>query len=299
MHSRRIGVYTTVFPNALPFLDAFAASLRAQTERHFDVWVGLDRLVVEDVEPQLLIDRDITWVPPEPGDTFSTVRERAWRRMIAEYDAVVLVDSDDVLLPDRVSGACQQLDHCDVYACALALIGEDGAPLDLILNLGERVADWSAFLAAMNIFGLSNTAYRSGSLAAALPLPRRLGIIDWHLVSRAFDQGARLRFDDTVHMRYRQYEATTARIVPPFTADDIRSSTKHVLQHYENTASFIKSDAVFRERIEERHEEVRHFSRLSEARLTKYLRALDRLPWRAYRWWEVVANKELGELWFP
>ncbi len=299
MAEARIGVYTTVFPNALPFLEAFAASLREQRDRGFDLWVGLDRLDVEAVETRLRFDRDIRWVPPEPDDTFATVRERAWRRMITEYDAIVLVDSDDVLLPDRVSRAREHLAHCDVYACALDLIRADGTPMGLVLEAGGRIEDWRSFLSTMNIFGLSNTAYRADALAAGLPLPRGLGIIDWHLVSRAFDQGARLRFDDTSLMKYRQYAATTARIVPPFTAEDVLSSTQHVLRHYQNLTPYLSANPKFREQVDERHHEVAAFSQLPREALDRYVRALDRLPRRAYRWWEVVAHEEMSDLWSP
>lgn len=297
MASLNLGVYTTVFPNAVPFLAEFSSSLGAQTDLDFDLWVGLDRLEVAEVEPHLGRGRSITWVPRKPGDTFATVRQRAWNRMIAQYDAVVLVDSDDILLPERVSRAREELAHCDVYGCALHLVSADGASMDATLKLGDAAQDWTVFLSTMNIFGLSNTAYRSPALAAGLPLPQDLGIIDWHLVSRSFAAGARLHFDDTPLMDYRQYEATTAKIVPPFTVEDLRSSTGHVLLHYQNLLPHMGSSSRFQELLVERQRQVKHFATLSDERLAAYARAFDPLPRRAYRWWEIVAKKELSQLW--
>ena len=37
-----IALYTAVYPDAAPFLDAWYASVEAQTDRDFDLWISLD-----------------------------------------------------------------------------------------------------------------------------------------------------------------------------------------------------------------------------------------------------------------
>jgi hypothetical protein len=216
----RTAVYTTVFPNALPFLERFAKSILAQTDQDFDLWVGLDRLETEDLEESELAGRVDSWIRPVAGDTFATVRQRAWERIAKEYDQVILVDPDDILHPARVKQAVSYLDRCDVYACALELIDEHGEQLGVTLEI-DNPSDPHQFLSEMNVFGLSNTAYRCSTLSSCLTLPRDIRIIDWHLVSRALADGAKLFFDPTPLMAYRLYSASTTRILAPFEAKDL------------------------------------------------------------------------------
>ena len=74
-----------------------------------------------------------TFVVAEPGSTPAEVRQQALTRIADRYDAVVLVDSDDLLHPDRVAAARAWLDDADVAACGLRLVDEAGQPLGVSL----------------------------------------------------------------------------------------------------------------------------------------------------------------------
>lgn len=296
MMSWATAVYTTVFPNALPFLAPFVDSIARQSDLQFDLWVGLDRLGIEDVAEAFCVPQQVRWVPPEPGDTFATVRQRAWEAIGDRYEAVVLVDSDDVLHQQRVARAKRGLAGADVYACALRLIDADGSPLDRTLGVQEP-RDWRSLLASRNVFGLSNTAYRCDMLSRCLPLPETIGLIDWHLVSRAVDRGARLHFDAEPLMDYRLYAASTSKIVPPFKPRDVELATGLVLQHYEYVTPHLGHDSEFHGRVVERWREVRRFNGLGGDRLEAYVQALNRIEQEVFLWWEIVANDTLRSLW--
>ena len=226
-----IALYTAVYPGAAPFLDAWYASVQAQADRDFDLWISLDGLTEAAVMAQLGNRPAATFVVAEPGSTPAQVRQQALTRIADHYDAVVLVDSDDLLHPDRVAAARAWLEGADVAACGLRLVDEAGQPLGLSLATpGEGEAE--STLPRTNAFGLSNTAYRSDVLRACLPIPAAAALVDWYLITMAWLQGARLAFDPTPRMDYRQHGANMARIRSPFTAERVRADTALVREHF-------------------------------------------------------------------
>ena len=83
----------------------------------------------------------------------------------------------------------------------------------------------------MNAFGLSNTAWRTAALAAALPVPADASLVDRYLAVRAASQGARLAVDPRVGMQVRQHGANLARMAPPFEAGRVLRAADLVLAH--------------------------------------------------------------------
>ena len=215
-----IALYTAVYPGAARFLAAWYASVQAQADRDFDLWISLDGLTEAAVVARLGSRPAATFVVAEPGSTPAQVRQQALTRIADHYDAVVLVDSDDLLHPDRVAAARAWLEGADVAACGLRLVDEAGQPLGVSLATpGEGEAE--SILPRTNAFGLSNTAYRSDVLRACLPIPAAAALVDWYLITMAWLQGARLAFDPTPRMDYRQHGANMARIRSPFTAERV------------------------------------------------------------------------------
>jgi hypothetical protein len=108
------------------FLPAWYASVQRQTDTDFQLWISLDGLEIGAVEETLGTLPPATWVPACAGDTPAQVRQGALARIVEHCDAVVLVDSDDVLHPTRVAAARRGLDDRDVTGCALRLVDEGG-----------------------------------------------------------------------------------------------------------------------------------------------------------------------------
>ena len=97
----KVAVYTTIAPPMLPFVPEFLRSIESQTDRDFDLWVGVDDVAM----PAGMIQsfgRRLEVVRAKPGDSPAVIRERAWRKIVERYEVLVVVDSDDVAEPTRV-----------------------------------------------------------------------------------------------------------------------------------------------------------------------------------------------------
>lgn len=300
MTIQRLAVYTTWYPGVERFLPEWYRSLAGQTDRDFDVWIGADALDPRQEAKALGGLREAHWVFAAPGDTPARVRERAMTRLVEAYPAVVFVDSDDVLLPTRVAAARAALELHDVAACALRIVDERGRDLGLVFGRSEE-GDWGRFLPRHNVFGLSNSAYRSEVLRKLLPLPADCILVDWLLATRAWASGRDLYFDPEPRMAYRQYATNVAKVLPPFTETDVLRATERVRSHYHLLLDdpswtipppFRSLLAAARERSSAFEE----FVLDSPENLACYVEALNGQAPR-YVWWWAVANPALESLW--
>jgi hypothetical protein len=291
-------LYSTVFPQVGRFLPAWYESVDAQTDRSFDLWLGVDGMTRADVAECLGFEPEAHWVLPEPGDTGASIRRRAMERIVDRYDTIVFVDSDDVMLPQRVAESRRALELHDVVGCALRIIDEDGIDLDAVVEPG---ADWrpERLLPRYNVFGLSNTAYRTAVLRRCLPYPTDCVLVDWFLATRAWLDDADLWFDVVPQMLYRQYPRNTARAIPPFRARDVMQATQRVLGHYAFVLHDAGASSPHTATLHAARAEVAEFHRAMHdepTRLDAYTQSLNALPPR-YVWWWSVANPQLRHLW--
>jgi hypothetical protein len=296
---RRLAVYTTIYPAAARFVRGWYDSLREQTDRDFDLWVGLDGLTPDKVEFLLGERPEAHWLLAESDDTPASLRARAIERMAEACDAVLFVDSDDEMFPGRVASARSALAHHDVAACALRIVDEGGTDTGVVFGPSGPV-DWEEFLPQYNVFGLSNTAYRAEALRRLPPAPVDGPAIDWSLATRAWCSGASLYFDPAPQMAYRQYTANVAKVVPPFSAADVARATKVVRAHYRALLDGgVPLPSPFQSRLEVARERVERFRERVIAlplRLERYVAALKELEPR-YIWWWCVAHPQLEQQW--
>ena len=163
--------------------------------------------------------------------------------------------------------------------------------------------DWQALLSRVNVFGFSNTAYRTNILKACFPVPQATVMLDWLVVTKALFNGARLYFDSTAQMLYRQYETNTARVLAPYTSEQIHRSSQLLLQHYSYVLECFnkplnKHQASFLQAIQASQKNVQIFSQTiqNESSLVNYTQALNQLK-TVFLWWECVAHPDLEKLW--
>ena len=235
----------------------------------------------------------------EPGEGNAALRFRAMAAMVEAHGAVVFVDCDDLMHPGRVDAARRALDSADVVACALRLVDAAGEPLGITFE-PRAPADAAAMLPRCNVFGLSNTAWQADALRRCLPGPASCELVDWHLATRAWLDGATLCFDPAVHMDYRRHGANLAPVEGPFSPDGVRRATGLVARHHELLAPAVAAAAGPRALA---LQEARHSVSVFEARvvdrapvLEEYVRQLNALqPDRV--WWWMVANPALEALW--
>jgi hypothetical protein len=299
MSPERIAVFTTVYPAAGRYLSAWYESVRQQTDQGFDLWIGLDDMTPARVAAAIGEIPEAHWIAGAAGDSPAAIRQAAIDRLVAHYDAVVFVDCDDLLYPSRVAAARAALAACDVVACALDLVDESARPLGRRFAPPEG-ADTVGMLARCNVFGLSNTAYCCSVLERCRPIPADCQLQDWLLATRAWGTGARLRFESTARMAYRQHGNNVARVEGPFTGPDVLQGTERVRNHYRCVLQADDAlDAAVRAAVRDAATRVEAFHAAvtgSEARLLRYVEALNRLPPLSVWWWW-VAHPDLEGLW--
>lgn len=292
-------LFTTVYPEGIKYLNDWSSSVTHQDTSDFDIWIGCDRLSPEEAQRAVGCHVEATWIIRNEDESPIQFRERAIRRMMDHYSEIVFVDSDDILEPSRVSAAQDALQHYDGYGCSMNIIDEDGRDL-AIEFMRPRNIDLADILLKNNIFGLSNTAYRSETLKKCLSFPKMCVLLDWFIATRAMSNGADLFFDDIARMKYRQHSANTARVLPPFSAQQILYSTKLVLQHYELVLRYIPELSLFfKEYIPLFQDKVLLFNSCmiqSPETLDEYIKRLNKLPAK-HIWWSCVAHPDLEELW--
>lgn len=293
-----LALVTTLYPGVERFLPAWTDSVLAQEDKDFEVWAGLDGIAARVLEP--LSGRvPVHTVDGGAGATPASVRQAVMERAVTRHPGIVFVDADDVLHPSRVSSARGALSRADVSGCSLRIVDEEGVPVGAEFR-PPKGASWDDLLPRYNVFGLSNSAWASETLAASLPIPRDCILTDWLLATRAWSRGARLAFDPEPRMDYRQYAANTARVLPPFSAADVTTAARLLVAHY---ALVLGGDGdgmpgAPRARIQSAASRANRF-RDAIARpevLAAYVSALNALP-PLYVWWWCVAHPELEHIW--
>jgi hypothetical protein len=273
--------------------------VKNQSDTGFDLCIALDSLIPENVYEAVEEEFRANWYMADTGQSPSTIRINALRRISENYDIIVLVDSDDLLLPRRVERSKEYLETHDMSGCALELIDEEEKPLNVSAGRKFEYSNDTlhSFLLYRNIFGFSNTAYRSALLRRLLNNGFNSPLLDWNFATMSASLGARISFDRVPEMLYRQYGKNIARILPPFDRDIVLLSTLMVIEHLRGVLGSMPKD--LREIYEKRYNEVNFFhGRLSAAPevCNTYIEALNTLTEERY-WWSFVANPALEEIW--
>lgn len=297
---KRIALYTTIYPGVEAYLLDWHRSVQAQTDQDFQLWIGLDGIDPETVETVIGAHLEAVWVRSEMGSTPARIRQQSLARIVKDFDAVVLVDSDDILHPTRVAAARKALETSDLAACALRLVNESQQDLQKTLTLPEQTTP-DDILPRNNVFGFSNSVYCSELLQRCLPIPADISLVDWFLATRAWLIGARLAFDPMVRMDYRQHGSNMAPIPFPFDANRIIRDTQEVRKHFQVLqASSIEHALPDRwAQVQDVATEVQLFSRYvvsTPNKLESYVHHLNALNPEVVWWWD-VAHPALQWMW--
>jgi hypothetical protein len=295
-----LAVYTTIYPGVEAYLADWGHSLRQQTDQNFQLWIGLDKLGSESVQKMLGPDLKVNWVVVPEGATAAEIRQRALARIVETCSGVVLVDSDDLLHPSRVAAARAALQVSDLVGCALRLVDQHGRDLDLTFELPPQLGPEDIF-PQNNVFGFSNSAFRSDLLRLCLPIPADAVLVDWFLATKAWLLGARLTFDHVPRMDYRQHSVNTARVRFPFGREQIISDTALVRRHFQLLLAEPMGGSVAERyaALKSATKDVEEFNRhivLQAALLDRYLEALNALR-PPPLWWSCVAYPALRHMW--
>ncbi len=296
MPDEGLAVFTTVYPAALQYLPGLLAALAHQTDTGFHLLIALDQVTPEGLEPYLaapgfdLASRTSTF-ENEAGAGPAELRQAALERALPRFEGVVLVDADDLPLPNRVAAARAMLVEADVVASAMELMDETGRPLGGRFGQ-EPVNDWGNVLARSNVVGFGNSAYKADVLATCLPVPGGVRLLDWLVASRALNLGARLALDVTPRTRYRLHGASMAGVCRPFTESQLSQAAALVADHHryllapDDSRHELRGE--FRTAVEQAAQDLQQFVLgvvEDPEELRRYVTALNADP-RIYRWWE-------------
>lgn len=300
--SNRLAVYTTVYPGVQPFLAGWLRSLARQTDRNFDLWIAVDALEVEDVVQAMGTDPGpgTRWVRSPPGSTIAEVRSRAWAHLCPHADAVVLVDSDDLMHPSRVEAARRTVAYADFAACSLRLVNSDGKALGSNLP-GASPPSADSILPRNNLFGLSNSVIRTELLRTLLPIPQAAEAVDWYLATQAWLLDARFHFDAQPRMDYRQHGNNLTQVRGPYSKRRVKEDATRAIAHFalvhDRTPPQARADRIAE--LREVRADVDTFYRrviLDPGALEQYVERLNRLVLEPL-WWTCVAHPALRDMW--
>lgn len=294
----RVAVYTVLYPASLRYFEEFWRSLAPQLEEGFDAIVSLDAVTEDEVRALVGADAAVRFLPAEPGSTPAEIRSTALAHLTGSYDGIVLVDTDDVLLPGRLSGAAAALESVEVHACAMRVVDETLEPIDDVVFAPtpvqvEALPHDAELLARVNVFGFGNGAYRSDALARSLPVPQDTLMVDWLVASRAYLAGSTFGFDLAPRVLYRQYGRNSAGVLPPFEAWRVKRDALRVADHHEKLLregrETVREVAPF-ERARSLSEGFLRWLD-GEGRAAAYAERLTHVKRRSWLWWEHVAAR--------
>lgn len=295
-----LAVYTTVYPGVEQYLRQWFRSLLSQQDQEFRLWIGIDAVDRSAIEKLLGPELNAEWIVARSGVTPAQLRDEALSCITKAFSEIVLVDSDDLLHPSRISSARAALDDTELAGCALRLVDQEGNDLGQAFDLPSDLEP-DEVLPRNNVFGFSNSAFRSDLLRRCLPIPSHAILVDWYLATRAWLLGAKMAFDHIPRMDYRQHPSNTARVRLPFSSEQIVSDTALVRQHFQFFDVGPNEDYVAQRYDKLRSvaveiEEFRERVILNPARLRDYCESLNALA-PAPIWWSSVAYPTLAHMW--
>jgi hypothetical protein len=236
----RFAICTALYEAGRPYLEAYAAGLRAAV-------AGTDaRLVIalddfDAPEPVIAALREIcpvSTVKAHDGATPGQVRQSlVTAGLESGADILIFADMDDMLAANAPGL------HQDALAAGADISFGD---LDLMDARGEylhrcffdgvkipRYVDDPAVLAGRNFLGLSNTAVRSAALTEeALHIPADVVAADWWLFTTLLRTGCTARRTMSTVGAYRLHGGNTLGAGVPATRAQLQSSIDIALRHY-------------------------------------------------------------------
>ncbi len=291
-------LYTTIYPGEEPYIKPWFDSVESQVDKNFDIIIGLDSFTPEQVFKSAGKVFDAKFITADAGATPALVRAKAYKLIVAKYKQVIFTDSDDILLPQRVKESKKLLKECDLCACALNIVDTDGSDLNRIFPVSEN-EDLTSLLPRANLFGLSNTAYRCELLEKLMPFPSECVMLDWFMVTKAWLLGAKIKTTSKPLMQYRQHPENTARVLPPFTKEQVLKAANLLKLHYSLLQTHVlRSFSEKAELFKTASDNLNIFvdSMSSPDNLDNYVRNLNKLS-EKHIWWSWIAHPELEEIW--
>ena len=291
-------LYTTIYPGIESFVKQWYESVLQQSDKDFDIVIGLDCVSPEDVFKMVDSEFEAVFISADKGFTPVQVRERPFRYMVDNYHKIIFTDSDDTLLESRVAKAKKDLEKFDVVAYALNMTDYDGNSLGKLYPVEDNY-DYDLFLPTSNVFGMSNSAYNSCLLNKIMEFPSECVIYDWFIATKAWLSGAKMGTSSEVLMNYRQHASNIANVLPPFTGEQILKAIDLLFLHYEMVFRYILPVYPSKKQIfVKANDNLTFFAKaiVQDKKLEDYVYSLNNLNVQ-HTWWSWIAHPRLEKIW--
>lgn len=203
-------VLSVVYPGLESYLPDFLASLSAQTDDKFTLYLINDSFLKSGAT--LEYERLDVRVMDASGSPAS-LRKLGIQWLAQEgAEIVVFADADDTFAKDRIEISKKVLERCDVVFNELILFGSKiDSPIPLLGNRfdeGYKVTPES--LRSANCIGMSNSAMRMDISFGLEEIPDDIVPFDWALFSLIAHSGFNILFTKRTNTNYRQHENNQA-----------------------------------------------------------------------------------------
>jgi glycosyltransferase involved in cell wall biosynthesis len=225
--------FTVVYPQALPYLCDVRRSLLNQTRKDFDIVIVNDGCETFQGEEKL---NGLNFIILKAEGGFSANRLQGIKYALNHgYEYILFCDADDEFTPNRYERTIVEFKNslADIIVCNYNIVDEK---LNIIIDdyfnqeiPAERWID-ADFIKSKNIFGMSNTAIRLGSLPNGLQIPETR-IVDWFLYTVLLQKGLKARYITESLVNYRQYHSNMIGI-NKFNVANFRQLAELKKNHY-------------------------------------------------------------------
>jgi hypothetical protein len=209
---------TTIFPSVSGFLSTFFESIKKQTYKEFDLLIMNDGYI-GDIE-QYGLENFSADVINICNKTPAEIRAEGINYALEKnYKIIVLGDADDYFSENRIQKSVELLKNYDIVVNDLTIV--DAGENNVIEGyLSSRINNKTEipieFIYERNIFGLSNTAFRTNFLKKDFRLINdKVIAFDWLLFSGLLLEGGKAIFTDECISYYRVYDGNTIGLSNP------------------------------------------------------------------------------------
>jgi hypothetical protein len=241
----RACLLTVLHAGSARYFDAFLAALDAQTDLDFELLILNDAASWPEstaaTAQRRMAELPFRWRWVDVAGSIVEIRKRGLSilREQRPADAVIFIDSDDLMAPNRVEICKANLKPKEVLVNELILFGEEQVPCALLKHrFVDRQELQLADVTHSNCLGLSNTALLVEDVTRRFQeIPDDTIAFDWAFYTGLLHDGCQARFISGTSTWYRQHADNSASLIDMDDARILRSVLVKA-QHYRYVAGF-------------------------------------------------------------
>ncbi|MGO9007248.1 MAG: glycosyltransferase family A protein [Beijerinckiaceae bacterium] len=247
----RTCVFTVMHAGNERYFGEFLTSLAKQSDLDFELLVINDAPSWQDrcCGAERMPELPFRWRWIDVAGSIVEIRKLGLSILCREKlaNAVIFIDSDDCMAPNRVEVSKAKLKSKEVLFSELILFGENRDPCAMLKHHFEDGRELGIEdLTRSNCLGLSNTACLVEDITPRFRnIPDHTIAFDWAFYIGLLHDGCSARFTSSTYTLYRQYAGNTASLSDIDDARILRSVLVKA-QHYHYVAGFSSGFSTLR-----------------------------------------------------